>query len=157
MSSRGYIAIQDDEGWITKIFLNHEAYPYTNWSPFEGAGEVLMTHYQDPDKIRRLIHRQHPPAEPPQPPTTIEYTGYDLDKLEPDLDLCEYADYPTSIREVQDLDELLEEAEDDVFTEHLYLYINEGWWMYRGPNPETGLQPLSFVIAQQAAREPKKP
>lgn len=55
MASRGMIAIQDDEGWIEKTFLHHEAYPYTDWQPFQGAGQILLEHYQELDHIRRLI------------------------------------------------------------------------------------------------------
>ena len=137
MASRGCIAIQDDEGWITKAFLHHEAYPYTSWPPFRGAGEILLEQYRDPAKIRRLIHHRLPPDEPPQPLPNGEYAGYDIDYLEDDLDLCQYADdYPPVTREVQELDELLEDVADDPLTEHLYIFLNEGWWIYQGPDEE---------------------
>ena len=157
MASRGCIAIQDDEGWITKAFLHHEAYPYTSWPPFRGAGEILQEQYRDPAKIRRLIHHRLPPDEPPQPLPNGEYAGYDIDYLEDDLDLCQYADdYPPVTREVQELDELLEDVADDPLTEHLYIFLNEGWWIYQGPDEAADLQTLASVIGEQAARDPKK-
>ena len=65
----------------------------------------------------------------PNPLPNGEYAGYDIDQLEDDLDLCQYADdYPPVTREVQELDELLEDVADDPLTEHLYIFLNEGWW-----------------------------
>ena len=48
MSTRSRIGIQNNDGTITSIYCHHDGYP-------EGVGEVLLNHYKDETKIRKLL------------------------------------------------------------------------------------------------------
>lgn len=48
MSTRCRIGIENRDGTITSIYCHHDGYP-------DGVGEVLVNHYDDENKIRRLL------------------------------------------------------------------------------------------------------
>lgn len=48
MSTRCRLGIENKDGTITSIYCHHDGYP-------DGVGEVLVNHYDDENKIRRLL------------------------------------------------------------------------------------------------------
>lgn len=48
MSTRCRIGIQNKDGTITSIYCHHDGYP-------SYVGDVLVNHYKDEDKIRKLL------------------------------------------------------------------------------------------------------
>ena len=48
MSTRARIGIQNKNGTITSIYCHHDGY-------LEGVGEILVNHYKNEEKIRKLM------------------------------------------------------------------------------------------------------
>ena len=48
MSTRCRIGIENKDGTITSIYCHHDGY-------LEGVGEILVNHYKNEEKIRKLM------------------------------------------------------------------------------------------------------
>ena len=59
------IALQKEDGTLEAVYCHYDGYP-------EGVGKTLKEHYQDPDKVERLIE------------------GGGMSCLAPDVEDCEY-------------------------------------------------------------------
>ena len=134
MSTRGEIAIRMEDGTYRGIGCQHDSYP-------SHLGEVLFENYNTEEKVNALIDRGEA--------SSIDKT---LDEC------CFYADNGEKLRidAYPSREALVQECNNDIFMEFLYIWENDKWYIYAVDRNERFIkhsQPAEYGLIREALLE----
>ena len=132
MSHRGIIGMETPDGNVRRVFLHSVSYPATIYGD-TAAGEILLKHYLEPEKVQALIHDSIGKLG-----ITPEETEFHPEKR------AWYEDAP--------LKQCLEEADADIYVEDVYVF-GEGGWIYWKTRHSQLPEPLEPVVKRETENE----
>lgn len=101
MATRSYILVQNSDQTISGVYCHFDGY-------INGVGKVLLEHYNDEEKAKKLISKGG-----------FEALQEDFNKIQ------HYPDSP--ILHFKDKTQLLEEAKQNLSIEYFYLFSDGDW------------------------------